>query len=504
MKQIFIFIIFLFFGSHILHAQVSEDSLHHLALRGIDLATMLQYKEAFESFEKMVKLAPDDPRGYFLRSAVYFWMFSTDMHNEELGERFKDLSYEAVEVAEQRLDKDEKDINALFYLGGAYGSLGRYYGMKQSYLKAYWYGKKGVNILEEVIEKDSTYYDAYLGLGIYHYLADILPRFVKILSFLLGIEGDRDQGIRELNLAVEKGVYVKTEAMFFLGAIYTYREREYNKALNIWNRLLQKYPGNPGVLIHMGRCYENQGNCLKAVDIYKKILAKKEEAELIPISSIHYQLGNVQYKLNDFENAIESYKESLRMDTLFSENRRWTYPWSQLRLGESYEMIGDRATAYKHYQMIREDKSERAYKRAQQRINTPMQEIDKKILIGRNYIGCKRYQKALQHFQKELDALVEKSSEFDIQKKNEITYYMGETYYHLRNYYKAIEYLNQLLVVQNLEDRLKSWTYYHRANCYRALGDKKRALEDYERTGDIDDPIVADKIKEIITSLKNN
>jgi tetratricopeptide (TPR) repeat protein len=502
MRKVIIFVFLILSGSRFLSAQVPEDTLHDLALKGIDLATMLQYKEASDTFERMIALAPNDPRGYFLRSAVYFWMYSADMHNEELGEKFKNLSYEAVEVAEQQLDKNPDDIDALFYLGGAYGSLGRYYGMKQSYLKAYWYGKKGVNILEDVIERDSTYYDAYLGLGIYHYLADILPRFVKMLSFLLGIDGDRERGIHELNLAVEKGVYVKTEAMFFLGAIYTYREREYGKALKIWNDLLKTYPGNPGVLIHMGRCYSNQGNCSRAVEIYEKILAQKEKAALIPISSIHYQLGNVEYKLNEFENAIESYKKSIQVDTLFSENRRWTYSWSILRLGESYEILGDRETAEKHYRMIHEDESERAYSRAQRRLQNPMRETDIQILMGKNYMECRKYQKALQLFQHELNVLAGKSNEYDIQKKTDINYYIGETYYHLGNYNKAIEYLNQVLVEQNLENERRSWAYYQRGNSYRALGKKARALKDYQRIEDIDDPVVADKIKRIILSLK--
>ena len=208
-----------------------------LALKGIDLGTNLQYKESYEVFQQLIELEPDNPRGYFLRSAIYFWMFSEDIKNEEVGNKFRDLSYEAVEIAEARLEEDENDIEARFFLGGAYGSLGRYYAMTRSFLNAYWYGKKGKNYLEEVVEMDSTYYDAYLGLGIFHYLADILPRFVKILSFVLGIEGDKEQGIKEIKLAAEKGTYTKTEAMFFLGAIYTYRERKYEEAIKIFNQL---------------------------------------------------------------------------------------------------------------------------------------------------------------------------------------------------------------------------------------------------------------------------
>jgi len=71
-----------------------------LALKGLDLGSNLHYKESYKVFQKLIELEPDNPRGYFLRSAIYFWMFTEDINNEEVGNKFKDLSYEAVEVAE--------------------------------------------------------------------------------------------------------------------------------------------------------------------------------------------------------------------------------------------------------------------------------------------------------------------------------------------------------------------------------------------------------------------
>jgi tetratricopeptide (TPR) repeat protein len=203
-------------------------------------------------------------------------MFSEDIKNEQIGEKFRDHSFRAAEVAEERLKKNKNDVDALFYLGGAYGSLGRYYAMTRSYLNAYWYGKKGKEFLEQVVEMDPQYYDAYLGLGIFNYLADVLPRFVKILSFILGIQGDKEVGIDQLELAADKGVYTKTEAMFFLSAIYTYREREYEKAIKILNQLLEKYPGNPGALFTLGRSYSFMGECDKALTAFNEVL--KNEA----------------------------------------------------------------------------------------------------------------------------------------------------------------------------------------------------------------------------------
>ena len=106
--------------------RAQDSTALNLAIKGIDLGSNLHYKESYEVFQELIELEPENPRGYFLRSAIYFWMFSEDMKNEEVGEKFRDLSYEAVEIAEAKLDENENDIDAMFFLGGAYGSLGRY------------------------------------------------------------------------------------------------------------------------------------------------------------------------------------------------------------------------------------------------------------------------------------------------------------------------------------------------------------------------------------------
>jgi hypothetical protein len=66
-----------------------EKTLHQLALEGIDYASTLQYKKAVAVFDRMIAREPENPQGHFLKSAVYFWMFSADMHNEALGEELR-------------------------------------------------------------------------------------------------------------------------------------------------------------------------------------------------------------------------------------------------------------------------------------------------------------------------------------------------------------------------------------------------------------------------------
>ena len=484
------------------HAQ--SDSTQQLIIKGIDFASTLKYEEAIKVFDKLIQKEPENPRGYFLKSATYFWIFSTDMHNETVGDTLKELSLQAIEVAEKRVDENKNDIDALFYLGGSYGTLGRYYGANKSYLKAYWYGQKGKNYLEEVVEMDSTYYDAYLGLGIYHYLADVLPKFVKILSFVLGVEGDKEQGIAELNLAAEKGIYTKSEALFFLGAIYTYREREYEKAINIFNKLLTKYPDNCGALIHLGRCYSFMGKCDLALQTYYKILNSREESHRIPMTSLHYQMGDVYYKLNNFYSAIGSFTIAVESDTSSEGSKRWSYPWSLYKLGLCYEIVGKREKAVEYYKKVKEEDSERAYKRAQKILEEPMSEIDIQLVQNRNYVDCGKHEMALESFQKLYDDL-KKEKNFQ-EKLPEINYNIGKINFDFGNYEKSMSHFLQVIEDENAEEDQLYWAHYMLGNVYMKINNIEKALEHYELASDTEDVDLTIRINKSVQEIevKNN
>ncbi len=479
-----------------LFADEEEDRVRDLALKGIDLATNLHYQEADDIFKEIVRLQPKNPRGYFLRSATYFWMFSEDVKNEEIGDKFRDLSYEAAEVAEARLEENDEDIDAMFFLGGAYGSLGRYYAMSKSFLNAYWYGKKGVGYLEDVIEADSTYYDAYLGLGIYHYLADVLPRFVKILSFVLGVDGDKELGIVELDLAARQGFYTKTEAMFFLGAIYTYRENEFEKAIVIFNDLLKRYPNNPGALLSLGRCYSNMGDCDRAIEAFEKVLINKEGQSRLPRGSIFYQLGDVYYKKNDFNNAAENFLLAIESDTAEVGKRRWIYPRSQYKLAICYTILGDTTRAREYLKQISEDDNERTFERAQERLVKSWSEFEIALIKAENLRECNQYDASLYSLN-EIERSYSNTNDPDV-KMNlvEVAYRKAEIYYEKQQYDKAIPQFQNIIALENdKKEWMDHWSYFYLGNSYKSLGKYAEAEEAYDEAEDTDNDRLLEKIE---------
>jgi len=166
----------------------AKSPYNELGIKGIDLVFDMQFEQANKIFDEMIRMDPENAIGYFLKSKTYLWMYIFSTNDKEHIEKYLELSSKTIDIAKEMLDKNEDDIDALFYIGNAYGYIGRWYGETGSWIKAYWYGRKGTNYLKKVIKKDPDYYDAYLGHGMYRTLGGVVSPAIG-----LGDEG-RDAG----------------------------------------------------------------------------------------------------------------------------------------------------------------------------------------------------------------------------------------------------------------------------------------------------------------------
>ena len=96
------------------------------------------------------------------------------------------------------------------------------------------------------LQLDPALHDAYFGIGLYHYYADVAPAAAKMLPWLLlPPGGDRVQGLREMLQARDRGGLFKGEADFQLHLVYLWYERRTAHALGLIERLDARYPYNP-------------------------------------------------------------------------------------------------------------------------------------------------------------------------------------------------------------------------------------------------------------------
>ncbi len=203
---------------------------------GLEFAYVEEFDSAAAYFEEIIEQYPKNPSGYFFKAALLqVKMMDRSQYDEE--EEFLSLMRMAIHRSEDILQQ-ESNLWAEFYLGSSYTYRAVYEGLKGNYWETFNYGVKGGGILQGIIKKDSTFYDAYLGAGSYEYFWARASRYLLIPN--LG-GGNVTEAIRKLHVAAEKSLYSGPTAKNSLVFIYG-EEKMFALADRIIEELLNTYP----------------------------------------------------------------------------------------------------------------------------------------------------------------------------------------------------------------------------------------------------------------------
>ena len=101
--------------------------------------------------------------------------------------------------------------------------------------------EKGAAALLQV-EPDNG--DAYVALGAANYIIGCLPAYKRFVLWLGGIAGDRQTGLKQLQVAATRGHYLKPLAKSML-ALAAKREGQFDLARSLFADLNQEFPGQP-------------------------------------------------------------------------------------------------------------------------------------------------------------------------------------------------------------------------------------------------------------------
>ena len=155
------------FAGH--YRPVEMDSLLRT---GKEQIYQLKVPEAAQTFQFMKQRFPDLPQGYVLEAYLTALVYSMDQSNDSLENVLLQQVKEAVDRAEAYRDRNHNNPEAYFYLAIGNGVEALYHVINRSFVKGYFSGRNTKNNLEKAIELDPRYFDAYFGLGVFHYYAD--------------------------------------------------------------------------------------------------------------------------------------------------------------------------------------------------------------------------------------------------------------------------------------------------------------------------------------------
>ena len=287
-----------------------------------------------------------------LEATALWWRIQLDPVNRALDAAFTASVERAIETAEAWTDREPLAAEAWFYLGGAYGARVQWRVLRGEKLAAARDGKRIKEAMEQAIALEPGLDDAYFGLGMYKYYADVAPAAARFLRFLLLLPGgDRKEGLREMLRARSRGRLLQGEADYQLHIIYLWYERQTSRALELLHALQARYPGNPLFLTQIAEIQDNYQHDLTAsLDTWRMLLAaaREQRANNAALAEVQARLGVA--RMLDAVYLTDDAVEHLESVTA----RKGHAPYSSLalaflKLGEAHDRLGARGAAVAAY-----------------------------------------------------------------------------------------------------------------------------------------------------------
>ena len=236
--------------------------------RGMDLTVRNQFEQADSLFHRLIQKYPDQPFGYFYVAAnLQAWMLDEE-------------DFSRAGLFELYLNRTLARCDSLDKLGPSNGWIAFYRGsahLYKSFLnsklghwwRAYREARKGVRELERALERDSTLYDALLGIGSYKYWKSAKS---GVLRFLPLIADEREEGIRLVEKAINRGHFV-----YWVGrdqlAWMLIDSKQWDRAVALARENHRQIPESRFFLWTLAEALERSGQYREALAAFEQLLA---------------------------------------------------------------------------------------------------------------------------------------------------------------------------------------------------------------------------------------
>ncbi len=339
--------------------------------KGFDHFYNLEYDQAISDFSVALKDNPSDPNlnNHLAQAILYRAMFHAGALESELvtgnnpflrrqkvnpspedQKRFDDAINQALSLSQAKLAANKNDVQALYSLGVAYGLRANYnFLVRKAWMDSLKDATRARKAHNRVTELNSSVVDARLVQGVHDYVVGSLPFTYKLLGFLVGYRGDKDEGIRLLKVVAAKGNRNKVDAEVLLAAIYR-RERRSKEAIPLVEDLLKRFPRNYLLNFELAQMYGDVGDINAALGALRKVEELKRSNapgyRHLLMEKVLFHEGNLQFWYNDLGPAAENLR---RVTAKAGELDLNTGVLAWLRLGQVYDLQGRRADAQAAY-----------------------------------------------------------------------------------------------------------------------------------------------------------
>jgi len=217
------------------------------ALAALDLVYDGAFHDAETRLAALAREHPDDPVLPYLQALALEWRLEQAPGSRAHDAEVLALADRSLSLAGVVLARDPADGRALLARGAAHGVKSRLHLFRWEKGPA---SREAVRMREALAAARAAGAEALdldFGLGLYDYYADTLPRFFKVVAFVLRIPGgDRERGLAAIARVARGGsLFHDDEARVQMYDIHSYFERRPDRAVHWIREMRRLHPGWP-------------------------------------------------------------------------------------------------------------------------------------------------------------------------------------------------------------------------------------------------------------------
>lgn len=229
-------------------AQILYDTpTQELVLEAIDHIYNYEFA-AVEPVARQIRAKyPNHPVNAMLKAMQMQWQYLPVKDNKAMSGQYAKLLEECIAKAKV-LEKNEKTRpEAAFFSMAGHGYVALIHNYNDEKMKAASEAKKAYDYVMAGFKYMNHNPEFYFSSGLYNYYIIRYPEDHPIVKpvVLFFKDGNRDEGLRQMDIASKKGMFTRTESSFYLARIYLKHEQRYDKASSYLENLVEKYPNNP-------------------------------------------------------------------------------------------------------------------------------------------------------------------------------------------------------------------------------------------------------------------
>jgi len=319
----------------------SDSSTYiNLIIEGINATLNENYLYAESRFKQIIREEPEDPAGYFFLGALY-QAEMMDYEGDFKEEEFYSNLETAIRLAKKRIKSGKETPWDYLYLGNSYGYLGVYKARKGGWWPAFKNALKAKSAFKKAVELNPNFYDAYVGLGSYHYWTSY---FTKSFAWLPFFADERKKGMEELKLAAKESLFSRVASLNALIWIYI-KEKSYSPAITLADSLQKEYPDGKIFLWALATAHYEKYDWHKAIEYYgliKKKLNNNPAENYYNLIECQYLIADSYFNSGDFPECISICREALSYDLDKKTRERQREKLSKIKelLDRSLRIIG--------------------------------------------------------------------------------------------------------------------------------------------------------------------